>query len=76
MTLLGGILGVILNIIFPNWLVLLPLSMLLAVVAYRTIGKGRLQPQRTQHTVFVFTTHVVLRDATSQEGTSRSSRTT
>eukprot|EP00045_Choanoeca_perplexa_P008002 m.73220 g.73220 ORF g.73220 m.73220 type:complete len:415 (-) comp14317_c0_seq3:184-1428(-) len=40
MTLLGGILGVILNIIFPNWLVLLPLSILLAVVAYRTIGKG------------------------------------
>ena len=41
MTLLGGILGVILNIIFPNWLVLLPLSILLAVVGYRTIGKGR-----------------------------------
>ena len=40
MTLLGSILGVILNIIFPNWLVLLPLSILLAVVAYLTIVKG------------------------------------
>eukprot|EP00730_Choanoeca_flexa_P007675 TRINITY_DN12374_c0_g2_i2.p1 TRINITY_DN12374_c0_g2~~TRINITY_DN12374_c0_g2_i2.p1 ORF type:complete len:151 (+),score=22.28 TRINITY_DN12374_c0_g2_i2:720-1172(+) len=40
MTLLGGILGVILNVIFPNWLVLLPLCILLAVVSYRTIRKG------------------------------------
>jgi uncharacterized membrane protein YfcA len=41
MTLLGGILGVILNIIFPDWLLLLPLGIMLAVIAYLTIRKGK-----------------------------------
>ncbi|EDQ88372.1 uncharacterized protein MONBRDRAFT_26471 [Monosiga brevicollis MX1] len=40
MTLLGGILGVILNVIFPNWLVLLPLCLLLGFISYKTLKKA------------------------------------
>ena len=32
--------GVLLNVLLPNWLVLLPLCLLLAVVSFRTIRKG------------------------------------
>ena len=40
MTLLGAVVGVLLNVLLPNWLVLLPLCLLLAVVSFRTIRKG------------------------------------
>eukprot|EP00049_Salpingoeca_infusionum_P014629 m.276627 g.276627 ORF g.276627 m.276627 type:complete len:484 (+) comp15713_c2_seq6:38-1489(+) len=40
MTLLGTIVGVLLNVLLPNWLVLIPLCVLLGVVAYRTLRKG------------------------------------
>ncbi|EGD78809.1 hypothetical protein PTSG_01784 [Salpingoeca rosetta] len=54
MTLLGAIVGVLLNVLFPNWLVLLPLCLLLMVVSYRTIRKGlrlRAKEKGTPHQV-------------------------
>eukprot|EP01147_Barroeca_monosierra_P006869 gene6869-9523_t len=40
MTLLGAIAGVLLNVLLPNWLVLIPLCILLSIISYRTIKKG------------------------------------
>eukprot|EP00055_Hartaetosiga_balthica_P016284 m.102158 g.102158 ORF g.102158 m.102158 type:complete len:438 (+) comp9074_c0_seq3:351-1664(+) len=50
MTLLGTLAGVVLNVLFPNWLVLLPLCILLFVVSYRTIKKGLRIRKKEQET--------------------------
>jgi uncharacterized membrane protein YfcA len=40
-TLIGTVLGVMLNHILPNWLILLKLVTLLAFITYHTFLKGR-----------------------------------
>ena len=39
-TLCGTLVGVILNILFPVWLVIVPLCLLLAFTTYKTYNKG------------------------------------